>query len=52
MVIKRYIEESPIEYKEFSSKTVSSEKISKAIAAVQKRIASEAVEKDDTNQSE
>lgn len=37
MVIKRYIEASPVEYSELTSKSVSSDKIQMAIDAAQKR---------------
>lgn len=37
MIIKRYIEELPVEHSELSSKTVSSDKIQSAIQTAQKR---------------
>ena len=52
MVIKRYIEQLPVEYSELSSKTVSSDKIQMAIQTAQKRTATEKEVKENEKHSE
>ncbi len=52
MVIKRYIEQLPVEYSELSSKTVSSDKIQSAIQTAQRRTKEQTEMKQDNNVNE